>query len=283
MKNFLQDQNADLEGQVQKRTAELKATLDVTIHVMAYMVESRVSVTGNHIYRTQHYIKTLAEQLRFHPRFESFLNNNNVIKLLFKTALFYDIGSVGIPDRIFLKPGRLTPDEFEIMKSHTSRGRNFILYAERDLGIEVPFYKYAKEIVYSHHEKWDGSGYPEGLAGDAIPISARLMSIADVYDALISRRVYKSPVPHEQAVKIILEGKGTQFDSDIVDSFYKVHKEFQHIAQAYADNNEDFNKRLRLFGASDWGSALISQLKRFCVIPGFTGELKRYYCPVIKR
>jgi putative two-component system response regulator len=244
MKNFLQDQNADLEGQVQKRTAELKATLDVTIHVMAYMVESRVSVTGNHIYRTQHYIKTLAEQLRFHPRFESFLNNNNVIKLLFKTALFYDIGSVGIPDRIFLKPGRLTPDEFEIMKSHTSRGRNFILYAERDLGIEVPFYKYAKEIVYSHHEKWDGSGYPEGLAGDAIPISARLMSIADVYDALISRRVYKSPVPHEQAVKIILEGKGTQFDSDIVDSFYKVHKEFQHIAQAYADNNEDFNKRL---------------------------------------
>jgi putative two-component system response regulator len=159
--------------------------------------------------------------------------------LLIKTAPLHDIGNVGIPDRILL-----TPDEFDIIKTHTSIGRNVILQAERDLKTEMPFLKYAKEIVYSHHEKWDGSGYPEGLAGDAIPISARLIAIADVYDALISRRVYRPSVSHEQAVKIILEGKGTQFDSDIVDSFYEVHEEFHRISQAYADSDQDFKKKI---------------------------------------
>jgi putative two-component system response regulator len=244
MKEALQVQNTFLERQAQKRAADLMVTQDTAIHVMANMAETRDNVTGNHIHRTQHYIKTLAEKLRLHPRFSSFLNNDNTIELLFKTAPLHDIGSVGIPDRIFLKPGRLTPDEFQIMKSHTNRGRNYILHAERDLGVEVPFLKYAKEIVYSHHEKWDGSGYPEGLAGDAIPISARLMAIADVYDALISRRVYKPPMPHEQAVKIILDGKGTQFDSDIVDSFHAIHEEFQRIAHTYADSEKDFKKRI---------------------------------------
>lgn len=242
--NFFGAWNALLEDQVQKRTAELMAALDVAIQAMAYLGETRDNVTGNHVCRVQYYVKALAEKLRFHPRFVSFLDNDYTIELLIKTAPLHDIGNVGIPDRILLKPGRLTPDEFDIIKTHTSIGRNVILQAERDLKTEMPFLKYAKEIVYSHHEKWDGSGYPEGLAGDAIPISARLIAIADVYDALISRRVYRPSVSHEQAVKIILEGKGTQFDSDIVDSFYEVHEEFHRISQTYADSEQDFKKKI---------------------------------------
>jgi putative two-component system response regulator len=229
---------------LQERTGELIATQDATIHIMAYMAESRENVTGNHIYRTQCYVKTLAEKLRDHPKFSSFLDNDGIIEMLSKTAALHDIGSVGIPDRIFLKPGRLTSDEFEIMKSHTTRGLSFILDAESGLEAGIPFLKYAKEIVYSHHEKWDGNGYPRGLSGEAIPISARIMAVADVYDALISHRVYKSPMKHEQAVKLISESKGTQFDPDIADAFIEAHEEFRSIAYTYADSDKDLRKRI---------------------------------------
>jgi putative two-component system response regulator len=244
MKDILKDQVNAPESQVEAPAADLVATQDVIFNVIAYMAETRENVTGNHIYRIPRYIKKLAEKLRFHPRFSSLLDDNSTIEILSKSAPLHDIGSVGIPDRIFLKPGRLTQEEFEIMKSHTSKGLSFVLDAERDIGTEVSFLKYAKEIVYSHHEKWDGSGYPEGIAGDDIPISARLMAVTDVYDALRSRRVYKQPVSHDQAVEIILEDKGTQFDPDIVDSFYGIHKEFQDIAWTYADSEKDFKKRI---------------------------------------
>jgi putative two-component system response regulator len=244
MSNILKSQTSSIDEQAQKNTADLIATKNVMIHVIAYMAETRENVTGNHIYRIQRYIKILAEKLRTHPRFESFLNNDNTVGLLSKLAPLHDIGSVGIPDRIFLKPGRLTSEEFEIMKSHTSKGLDFILDAERDIGVEAPFLKHAKEIIYSHHEKWDGSGYPEGLAGNAIPIPARLMAVADAYDAMISRRVYRQPISHDQAIKNISAGKGTQFDPDIVDSFIEVHAEFQDIARKYADSEKDFQKRL---------------------------------------
>src|SRR6185369_12924883 len=126
------------------------------------------------------------------------------INLLFKSAPLHDIGKVGIPDRILLKPGRFEPHEFEIMKTHTTLGRDAIEHAERSLGMTMPFLSIAKEIAYSHQEKWDGSGYPEGIAGEAIPVSARLMAVADVYDALISRRVYKEGMPHDKAVQILI-------------------------------------------------------------------------------
>ncbi|MES2118001.1 MAG: HD domain-containing phosphohydrolase, partial [Pseudomonadota bacterium] len=186
VQDFLRDQNQFLITEVELRTREIVALQDVTIHTMASLAETRDSETGNHIRRTAHYVKTLAEKLRTHPRFAAFLTDET-IEMLFKSAPLHDIGKVGIPDRILLKPGRFEPYEMEIMKTHTTLGRDAIMAAERELGVEVGFLKYAKEIAYGHQEKWDGSGYPQGLAGDAIPISARLMAVADVYDALISR------------------------------------------------------------------------------------------------
>lgn len=235
MQDFLRDQNAFLESEVKKRTEEIVAIQDVTIHAMASMAETRDNETGNHIRRTQHYVKVLAEKLRAHPRFEKLLNDDKTIELIFKSAPLHDIGKVGIPDAILLKPGKLTPEEFEVMKSHTTLGREAIFHAEKNLGIEVPFLKYAKEIAYSHQEKWDGSGYPEGLSGDDIPISARLMAVADVYDALVSRRVYKEPMPHDDAVKLMLEGKGKHFDPDMIDAFIACQDLFKAIAEKYRD------------------------------------------------
>ena len=243
MQVFLRDQNSFLELEVAKRTVEITAIQDVTIHVLASLAETRDSDTGNHIRRTQHYVKVLAEHLRFHSRFSHFLDNDKIITILFKSAPLHDIGKVGIPDKILLKPGKFTVEEFEIMKSHTVLGRDSILQAERELGLEVPFLKYAKEIAYSHQEKWDGSGYPQGLAGDDIPISARLMAVADVYDALISRRVYKEGMSHERAVQIITDGRGSHFDSDMVDAFLELQNEFQAIAARYVDTDTDMAKK----------------------------------------
>ena len=244
MQDFLKDKNAYLAAEVNRRTAEVMAIQDVTIRAMASLAETRDNETGNHIHRTQHYVKILAEKLRTNPRFAHFLNDKKTIELLFKSAPLHDIGKVGIPDRILLKPGKLDVDEFEIMKTHTTLGRDAILHAEKDLGIEMPFLKLAKEIAYGHQEKWDGSGYPQGLSGDDIPISARLMAVADVYDALISRRVYKAAMPHEKAVEIILEGKGKHFDPDMVDAFIELQEEFKKIAAAYTDTDEDINKKV---------------------------------------
>jgi putative two-component system response regulator len=248
MQDFLRDQNAFLESEVQKRTEEIVAIQDVTIHAMASMAETRDNETGNHIRRTQYYVKVLAEKLRFHPRFEKLLNNDKTIEMLFKSAPLHDIGKVGIPDAILLKPGRLTSEEFDVMKTHTTLGRDAIVHAEKSLGIEVQFLQYAKEIAYSHQEKWDGSGYPEGLSGDDIPISARLMAVADVYDALVSRRVYKSPMPHDDAVKIMLEGRAQHFDPDMIDAFIACQDQFKIIGEKYADSEADLLNKVQITG-----------------------------------
>lgn len=244
VQDFLRDQNQFLEAEVHKRTAEILAIQDVTIHAMASLAETRDNETGNHIRRTQHYVRLLAEKLRNHSRFAYFLNDDVTIDLLFKSAPLHDIGKVGIPDRILLKPGRFEPEEFEIMKTHTTLGRDAIAQAEMELGLELPFLKFAKEIAYGHQEKWDGSGYPQGLVGDAIPISARLMALADVYDALISRRVYKEAMPHEQAVEIIVEGRDKHFDPDMVDAFLELQWEFKAIADTYIDKDQDLQKKV---------------------------------------
>jgi putative two-component system response regulator len=240
--DFLRDKNAYLETEVARRTSEVAAIQDVTIMAMASLAETRDSDTGNHIRRTQHYVKALACKLATHPRFAAVLTPQN-INMLFKTAPLHDIGKVGIPDRILLKPGKLTPEEFEIMKTHTTLGRDAIVHAEKSLGIEVDFLKFAKEIAYSHQEKWDGSGYPEGLAGDRIPVSARLMAVADVYDALISRRVYKEPMANALAVEIILQSRGRHFDPDVVDAFAAIQDQFKEIALAYVDSDADLGKK----------------------------------------
>ncbi|THF57194.1 response regulator [Pseudothauera rhizosphaerae] len=242
--DFLRDKAAFLETEVAKRTREVQAIQDVTILAMASLAETRDNETGNHIRRTQHYVRALARQLQPHPRFRDYLSNA-AIDILYKSAPLHDIGKVGISDRILLKPGRLTPEEFEIMKTHTTLGRDAIEEAEKRLGMTVDFLACAKEIAYGHQEKWDGSGYPQGLAGDAIPIPARLMAVADVYDALISRRVYKPAMTHEQARQIIVEGSGKHFDPDIVEAFVLIEPEFQDIAARYKDSEADLAREVQ--------------------------------------
>jgi len=240
--DFLRDKADYLAAEVARRTRELAAIQDVTILAMASLAETRDSDTGNHIRRTQFYVRALAEKLKDHPRFSAALDDA-VIDMLFKSAPLHDIGKVGIPDRILLKPGRFEPAEFEIMKTHTTLGRDAIEHAERSLGTPVEFLAMAKEIAYGHQEKWDGSGYPQGIGGDDIPVSARLMAVADVYDALISRRVYKEGMPHEKAVEIIREGAGSHFDPDIVDAFLALQDEFRAIAGRFADSDRDMDQK----------------------------------------
>jgi len=238
MSDFLRDKNAFLEQEITKRSQELQAIQDVTIFAMASLAETRDTETGNHIHRTQLYMKVLAEKLQMHPRFSASLTPS-FIESIVKSAPLHDIGKVGIPDHILLKPGRLTPVEFEIMKTHTTIGRDAIENAERKLGISVEFLHFSKEIAYSHQEKWDGSGYPEGLTKEEIPISARIMAIADVYDALTSRRVYKAAMSHEETVSLMLAGKGQHFDPDMIDAFLEVQYVFKEIADRYTDASVD--------------------------------------------
>jgi putative two-component system response regulator len=240
--DFLRDKNDYLQAEVARRTRELAAIQDVTILAMASLAETRDSDTGNHIRRTQYYVKALAEKLKDHPRFAAHLDDAT-IDMLFKSAPLHDIGKVGIPDRILLKPGRFEPHEFEIMKTHTTLGRDAIEHAEKSLGTPVAFLALAKEIAYGHQEKWDGSGYPQGIGGDHIPVSARLMAVADVYDALISRRVYKDGMPHDKAVSIIAEGAGSHFDPDMVEAFLELQDEFRAIAARFADSDSDMAKK----------------------------------------
>ena len=239
--DFLRNKADYLEREVAKRTREIQAIQDVTIMALASLAETRDTDTGNHIRRTQNYVKLLAEHLRTHPRFASYLSDNT-ITMLFKSAPLHDIGKVGIPDRILLKPGPLTPEEFAIMKEHTTLGRDAIAHAESMLGVAVDFLRTAKEIALSHQEKWDGSGYPEGLRGEAIPISARLMAVADVYDALISRRPYKAPKPHAQAVELISMGRGQHFDPDVVDAFLEIQDQFRSVATLFSDTDSDLDQ-----------------------------------------
>jgi adenylate cyclase len=221
------------EQRVKERTRELAMVQEATIESMSSLTETRDPRTGEHIRRTQNYIRLLAEYLKNQPRFSPFLDDET-IDLLCKSAPLHDIGKVGVSDRILLKPGRLTDQEFDEMKQHTVYGRDTILAAERKLG-NTSFLRVAREIVYTHHERWDGSGYPEGLKGDQIPVPGRLMALADSYDALTSKRVYKSQIPHEKAVEIIIEEKGSHFDPEVVDAFLEVEKNFRQISLKYTD------------------------------------------------
>ncbi|HEY5799640.1 MAG TPA: two-component system response regulator [Burkholderiaceae bacterium] len=234
----LEDQNRLLEVKVQERTQQLVHMQDATILAMASLAETRDNETGNHIRRTQNYVAALARHLQAHPRFSEFLTDEHV-ELLYKLAPLHDIGKVGVPDRILLKPGKLDSDEFELMKLHTVYGRDAILSVEKYLGGSNDFLRFAREIAYSHQEKWDGSGYPENLVGDAIPISARLMAVADVYDALISKRVYKPAFSHEEALAIMKKGRATHFDPDVLDAFFEISERFRDIAREFGDEDAD--------------------------------------------
>ena len=252
------EQNDFIEQEVARRThaavqqamqdqlrqiQEIVEMQDVIILAVTTLAEAGDSDIGNRVPRIQHYVRALALGVRHHPRFAEELTDAQ-IELLFKFAPLHDIGKVGIPDRILLKPGQLTPDEFVIMKTHTTLGRDAIEHAEQALGKPLEILRVAKEMVLSHQEKWDGSGYPQGLAGEAIPLSARLMAVADVYDALISERIYKRAMPHDQAVGIIFQGRGSHFDPDMVDAFIEIQFDIQAIAQRFADTEGALQKKI---------------------------------------
>ncbi len=234
--------NEYLEFEVAKRTRQVTQLQDQTILAMASLAETRDIDTGNHLRRTQNYVRALAEHLKRRGMHTGYLTDE-VIEMLYKCAPLHDIGKVGIPDRILLKPGRYAPEEFEIMKKHPTLGREALETAYQISGGTSDFFDMAIELVYAHHEKWDGSGYPLGLAGDAIPVAARIMALADVYDALISPRVYKPGMPHEDAVAIILQGSGQHFDPEVVNSFRHLQFEFRAIADHFADSEQDLQDK----------------------------------------
>jgi len=234
----LQEQNRDLEAEVARRMRQNQTIQEVSIHALARLAETRDPETGNHLRRTQGYVRTLAEALRDHPRFADYLQGHT-IDLLARSAPLHDIGKVGIPDSILLKPDKLTADEWSVMQTHAQLGAEAIEAAERDVEETVEFLAIAKQIARHHHEKWDGSGYPDRLAGDAIPIAARLMALADVFDALICRRVYKPPLPLAAARAIIVEGSGRHFDPDVVAAFEDAFARFADIARRYGDDETD--------------------------------------------
>jgi putative two-component system response regulator len=239
-KRQLADQNELLEVRIRERTEELSRTKDVAIYCMASLAETRDAETGKHILRTQKYIRSLAISLQEHPRFCNYLNHS-IIDMLYKTSPLHDIGKVGVPDCILLKPGKLEPEEWKQMKMHAQYGHDALLRAEHELGRTehvlggTDFLQMAREIALTHHERWDGSGYPQSLVGDDIPISGRMMAIADVYDALISKRVYKEPYNHEEAIEIVRQSSGSHLDPDIVTAFLGLTDEFKKIATEHRD------------------------------------------------
>ncbi|MDR2054620.1 MAG: response regulator [Desulfovibrio sp.] len=219
---------------VAERTRQLALTQEATIHAMANLAEWRDPETGAHIKRTQNYVQSLAQHMAKLPEYADALTPE-FISMLYLSAPLHDVGKVAIPDAVLHKPGRLTDEEFEIMKEHTTRGRDMLSSTVEFLGEENSFLSTAQDIAYCHHERWDGKGYPRKLREGEIPLSARLMSVADVYDALRSKRVYKPDMTHEEAAGIILEGRGTQFDPDVIDAFDYLQPEFQDIAARYAE------------------------------------------------
>ncbi|MDD2568165.1 MAG: response regulator [Clostridia bacterium] len=233
IKDVLHSSTQYFENKLASSIENISTMQDVFSLAMVSLVKNRDNETGGHIMRTQLYVQELAFELANYKKFNHILTEENV-KMIAKSAQLHDIGKIGIPDHILLKPTVLTQQEFDVIKTHTVLGRDAILTAEKIAKYPNPFLKFAKEIVYSHHECWDGSGYPEGLKANAIPLSARLMSVADVYDALISRRVYKNMVPHDVAVNIIKNDSGKHFDPDIVDAFLRVERKFYQISELYA-------------------------------------------------
>ncbi len=230
----LESNNYTLEVALLDRTNECNAIRDATIQAMIGLLEVRNIESSNHSRRTKWMIKALCESMRRRGLYQSLLTDGYIAEL-FSTAPLHDIGKIGIPDNILLKPGRLTPEEFEIMKKHTTYGVD-ALSKEETHGSSLSFIRTAIEIIGNHHEKFDGSGYPAGLKGKDIPLSGRLMAIVDVYDALVSERVYKPAFSHEESRAIILADKGKHFDPEVVDAFFDAEDEIRAIIARFEPN-----------------------------------------------
>lgn len=248
-RDILSDQNTWLEKEIARRMRENVMVQDLTIRALAALGEIRDLETGLHIVRTQRSIEILAHKLKDHPRFRDALAGNK-LQMIVKAAPLHDIGKVGIPDAVLQKPGKLTPEEYEVMKAHPVLGANAIESAIDNAlaGLDTAvveqmsgafeFLRVAQEICRGHHEKWDGSGYPAGLAGEHIPVSARLMALADVFDALMSRRVYKDAMALENVTAFLVEERGRHFDPDVVDAYLAMREQFAEIANRFHDEDQ---------------------------------------------
>jgi len=227
----LKNYSDNLESMVAEKTAEATKTLDSALQGLANVIEHRDLESGEHVKRTQLFVKALIDYLIETDSVYSEELKKLKPDIIMKSMALHDVGKIAIPDRILLKPGKLDPDEYEIMKTHTTRGMEII----EELGdINTSLYlKHCEDICYAHHERWDGKGYPRQLKGNEIPLSARLAALADVYDALVCARVYKAAMPYEEAIRIIREGKGTQFDPVIADAVEKIQDKFREISQKY--------------------------------------------------
>ncbi len=235
-RDLLQNQNHSLETEIARRMGENELILDISMRALAGLAETRDNETGNHIIRTQFYVEILARHMALDERYRTQLTPK-AMSLIAKAAPLHDIGKVGIPDNILLKPGKLTEEEWVVMRTHSRLGSDAIASALRDVANHEPLalFHIAMDIAHYHHERWDGTGYPEGLRGEEIPLPARLMAVADVFDALVSRRVYKPPMPLEEACTIIRNGSGSHFDPAIVTAFNACISQFDDVAHRYMD------------------------------------------------
>ena len=234
LKNYsdsLEEMVAEKTKEVIKKTEEANKVLDNALQGLANVIEHRDLESGEHVMRTQLYVQVLANHLISSGSVYANEILDKQPDIISKSMVLHDVGKIAIPDRILLKPGRLDPEDYEIMKTHTTRGKEII----GDLGdVNTSLYlKHCEDIYYGHHERWDGKGYPRGLSGYDIPVTARLAAIADVYDALVSARIYKSAIPFNEAMKIIIEGKGTQFDPVLCDAAVEIQGELEAIANQY--------------------------------------------------
>jgi len=220
MQQKISQYNQSLEAQVQEQVKEISDSQMSTLVAISKLAELRDEYTGKHVERTQIFCRLLAEELRKENEFKDIINDE-YIKNIYYAASLHDVGKIGIPDQILLKKGRLEPDEFEVMKTHAEIGRN-ALQEVLDKYSHNEFIKLGLELTASHHEKWDGTGYPGGLSGEEIPLSARIMALVDVYDALRSRRPYKDPLSHKVSVDIIKKDSGIHFDPAVVFAFMKI-------------------------------------------------------------
>ena len=241
----LEDWNGSLQREVRRRMRENELVRDVTLHALATLAERRDGSTGNHLYRTKSFVQALGAQLLRSKRYVDQLDAGQLEQMV-RAAPLHDVGKVGIPDEILLKPGKLTAAEFEIMKGHArigaeaigdsiSRASNESGHDEATTCAALGFLRVAQEIAASHHEKWDGSGYPLGLSGQSIPLAARLMAVADVFDALSTKRVYKDSWDLEQVNDYLRQQSGTHFDPALVEAYLAIRDEFRTIAEQYAD------------------------------------------------
>ena len=235
LKNYsdsLEEMVALKTAEVIKKTEEANHILSNALQGLANVIEHRDLESGQHVKRTQFYVGALANHLIYSKSKYADTLLRFQPEIIVRAMALHDVGKIAIPDRILLKPGRLTTEEYELIKTHTTMGKKII----EELGdVETSLYlKHSEDICYSHHERWDGNGYPQGLKGDEIPLVARLAALADVYDALICARSYKAAMSYTESVKIIEEGRGTQFDPVIVDALIPIQDEFQKISEQYS-------------------------------------------------